>query len=711
MTKHKFFQSMFLCIFVLIFFTMASATIINAETSYNYYKDLFISWGLHVDTLSENYIVDQTTDGNNIYLAYKKDDEKKVLLLLESNLTSRGIRDVESVNYYNVVIICDEKNSITIKKEIDCDPSLKKPIVINENSIKYIFIPQSLLLKEKSQNIIKEYLRKITKLDEDHNPIKRPKLLNAIDAIRKERLFGVFITILVAFFFSVLFNKSIDKNSGNIRNFFKLNTVQIYTFKISKLLPDTKIFIYLFFINLLVGYFIILSTIYIKGILINNDQYFYKYIFDSFSLSGLIRNIETKNIIRIFFFYYQTLLLILLSLMLIPYVFRVIIESFNNLKLLNIKPYIDVVKYVIFFIVICIEIIISTKISASNIEILTFALFIYFCITIYITLSKINFCKIISKIEQAIFFAIVFAIFLIGHIIDTHQNSLGREYTYERLMGRKDELITLPYTKDWSDSALFSQFSYFGSSSIYADGYLIHKYGAKKIINLPISEFDDTNKEFTINYQDPYKLGTWIINIPNLENYLTRNEYSSFFILNMNEITLADYRPEIIAEISFNCSFKIGSRSIKLRNIFPENNTYDLIEFPGCKNNGKDVETFVSTIKLNDISYGRSAALIEGIEPKFIKKLSLSYNNVPIRMKFINTDIDYEANFKIIYNSNQESTQIINYSTEILDEITIENEPTENDISKPINKLIKLKKLKNPFIIWSSNSGEAIMPL
>lgn len=356
----------------------------------------------------------------------------------------------------------------------------------------------------------------------------------------------------------------------------------------------------------------------------------------------------------------------------------------------------------------------------SILGLLSIGLLVLLASLYYLRVKKLNYAKLFTPKQRNLVILALNTVLILNIAYPLFQKSHPASYEYEPLIGLKDEIIALPYSKQWGKNVLFEPHYYTGNSKVYADSYLIYVPNSKQIVNRRLADFTN-NQSFSVTSSKNTNISGLLLKNEQLLNQLVTPDFSPIFtVTNFTADKLAT--PFLTAQLTFNCNLNPPSAEIKLEaqtlSIFAENEkdndyiateTTKLMLFPGC-NTEAALETFEVPFDTYAIPEKASILRLRGIDQKYVAGLKIIQNQQELPIKFVSKELLNETQLSILKTSVNQADTFYNYSAGIKKDITvnIKNTPQGFDLSEPINELIKAGALKNPFLIWTDKPNELI---
>ena len=700
-----------------------------ARTSLDSYRDLFESWGYSIDTIqvelpSANVALEEKSASE-----VKTPDKNKYLLLLSSR------KNVWVPQYNNVILICDTydlSNSAlpvpcTSRSVLDTDFSLFGPsessasyelaeIInpVNVNGTNYYVIPEILLTTPEYRVRLGSYFKalaaskKISSQDEkDTGDI----FLAGIKKVKDSTLFesSLYAFVILAF---VLVARRVLTAAVYAPK--KLLQRKYYAEQLRRPLDfivknhDVLLFVFLVLAALYVPIFYALG---LKSILIGEPTYATTFITNTLNPENFPQLLMSKNIFRIGFLIYNFLLGLFGLIIIFPGLDSLMGNSITKFESVKLRR--NFIKWLIPAVIV-INVLSLTFLKVESVPgILSVSLVILFFALLYIKDRKVDYSSLFSKQELYVTLAVMGATLVLNIAYPIYISKSLVQYSYEPLVGAQDEVSVFPYGKKWGERVLFEPFYYDGNSKIFAGGHLIYYPQTQAVINKPLSNLEGSGNFLIVSGKFGDIVDT-LLNHPSAQLYLGSSRPTTVFSLNKHPGS-----KNTLARISLDCAFNLESSTVKL-DIFRisdytsaettvVSDSVEILKFPGCPDSN-DIKTFevpIETYLLLEVS---SIVRITGIDERALSDFELIYDGQEEPVYFLNQKITDKDQYSILYESPGTGKNITAYSTEVEKEFSVDTRKTEQgfDLSTPINELMKLGALNNPFIIWTDKGVEVI---
>jgi len=724
----------------IVLLTAGSAKNIFAQTPLEYYKSLFISWGIKVDTITETVTTDTETKnkeaalGTQETLAFsdtlssdKNSFNSNYLLVLSSQ------SGVVTSRYNNVIYICD--TDTTEVKVFDCSSNtlnginlldtktlessqsfsiikIIEPIVLNNTT--YYVIPRVLITSPQYQEIVAGYFEAISRANlilQKDNRVEENSFLEAVVNIRGSSLFEgtiyVFVILVIILLLkNLLITIAADPKKLLEKSYYKI----LLKHPLAFLRKYRDIFAFIFLI-LFIFYLLIIYSLTIKGQLLGDPLYLTNYFISSFDAANFPVFILSKNIFRLSFLIYNFLLFIFAACLLLPSLLALLNSSLTKFKAVKIR--LSFVKWSIPALLFVASVILSFFNLTEVISLLSLLIVAVLTALYYIKNRNIKYSDLFSKTELVLTIIFLTIPILIGVVYPSYKGRLPVNYSFEPLIGVQDRVVVFPYSKKWGENTLFRPQYYTGNSRVYADDYLVYAPNVKKIVNKPLSEFKNVGN-YIIEVSELDKYLSTLLNYPELKTLATKESFSTIFLINNSDKSIDSYAG-LRTTVTFNCSGDAEPGTLEFAfsslgdSLSIEKTKSDILNFPGCSGNNT-LEKIEVPIDLRGLPQKEILVTLQGIDMESIANLEILTPVGKIPITFINNTFLSAGSNVLLYSQNQRADLITLYSNRIEKNLVIDIVTTEKgfDLSNPINELIKSKALKNPFVIWSEKPNEVI---
>lgn len=732
-----------------------------AKTKIDYYKEVFAKeFGFKIyNSVNGNF--------NPIEDFLNSDLENKYLVILASMLDDTEFQDnllsvelpedtevsnlsEDSKDYLltdqkRVIFICDKEFSLNFPFSYTCDESSVNSkelfsvgnILKSDNSqnLDLYVIPENLILSPKGREELKEYIKAI-KRSENVPLISEDASVEIDEVSLKEKIVNLSESITYEFFFIALSVTLVVVLSSGLLKFLAKENRKI-SFKdlreflnINKHLSLYQKIIFYFLIWAGIIYFVLMSSLSIKDNRSLNIPYIFSYSLDSLNLEKLGEYASLGGYFRLMVFFYETVLLSLVLILIIPGFISFFKVSFLKTSGCKIKQ--EIGRYSIPFLII-ISIASTSFLKGSSL--LRFQIFLISIMVFlfFINLRDSSFRYFYSKKDKLIFLTTSFALFVVFFLTLIRRSQIGPIYTYEDLIGVKDSVVLLPYSKQLGPSKLINEYIFSGSEPVFVNHYLIYSPSNSRIENRNAVDFKNEGV-FYIQNGDLEDIVSAIYKNENLSKELMTASPSNFFRIRNFQNDYDDLKPEI--QITFSCERQqIDVNEIKVDFYYMDkddevqNENQRLLYFPGCSEIGKseilsaeldipDSEAEYLFIRLVDVlgSDIEDIKIInsgEIIRPVYYSKsrgygiidsggLTISAK-VPITNYIFGDSYDLSFDLNGVDSADGMEVTVDNQGEPHHDILLNDSADSQGfDISQPINKLIREGLLKDRFLIWST---------
>lgn len=733
------------------------AGLVNAQTSLEYYKGLFNSWGIPVDTLPQKNIKLDTpatkkdlqllqlelegTDTNQSEATDTNTNKEGRYLLL---LTSQSqIKPQDSFGWLDVIVVCDSVETTFLPQGVSCalnslnladqnpnessvsDKILQTIQPVNVNGVNYYLLPQVLLVTPQYQKNLGDYFKALSRAQASTNMLDKEKTAESMSrdllkTFKDSSIFESTLYALVLLLFVVALRKPILTVVNNPRRLLEKNLYINQTRRAIDLLTKNSGIVSFIFLILIIFYIPIFYALTIKAQLLGDPAYPIKYLTTTLNPLNIPNYLTAQNLFRIGLLFYHYILALFGLFLLIPNLAKVIIRSTQKLRATKFR--VTFPKWLIPATIALNGLLLAFVDLKSLTGFLALSVIILLISLFYLKSQSVEYPNLFTTKQRRLVFLTMFSILALNIFYPLWQKGQPIKYAYESLIGIKDTVIALPYSKKWGKNVLFESYYYNGDSNVYADGYLIYSPNAERIVNKPLNKFNDA-ENFIIVSEKPNKVSETLLKNPILLNYLSTADFSPLFTAEIKSTDVYN-SPALKAQITFNCNFAPSPTVVKLEtltlNKFSRDDDVDpvstesieIMNFPGCKTE-TGTETFEAPLDPYIIPQDFAILRIRGIDAKHLAGLKIFAGGKESPVKFINREVLNESQYKILYSSPNQIKEITNYSTEVKKEflVNIKTDDQGFDLSVPINKLMKAGVLQNPFIIWTNKPNEIIQKL
>lgn len=716
---------------------------VTAQTSVEYYNGLFNSWGIRTYILPSQKIDQPATkeDLKNLFdlISGKAEpttqpkevtqtalEEDRYLLMLESQKAeAQKLQEMGSIPTYQKIILISKtypqdfylnQSSASAKLLADLEPK-----IINTKT--YYTIPEVYLTTPELQTQTANYFKAVGKAEQavtakskDTSTTTANQLLAKLkeSSLLESAVYaGVILLIFVACYrlFTVL-----------VHNPARLMRKDLY----QQLLARTVWFIskhhaiLLFgFILLALFYIPILYALSIKAKLLGTPAYVVNYITTTLNPLTMSNYLTSQNIFRLGFMFYNYVLAVLALILLLPGLCKVTAISNHKFSSVNFKA--SFIKWSIPGVVLCTIILLVFLPVDSLIGLLALAIILMAGLVWYIHARKLAYAQLFTVKEKRILFGLLTLGLALNIAWPVFQKSRPVKYAYEPLIGIKDDVVMLPYSKKWGQNVLFDEHYYTGGSLIFADGYLIYAPDTTKIVNKPLKEFESdgnlaTTAKTAITFvvKDTKKAMEALLKKPALVDYFKTTEFSPVFRL-ANTDSDALYDKNLSLSLTFNCAKNPAPAIVKLETISLnrwaggqgdqdqqtgqdendkqnqttnqgvldalETQSTEVLNFPGCEQKLVP-ETLQVPLDAFLLPEGRPLVRLRGMDTKNLIDAKLYADGQKVPLTFINARILDETTYTLIYQS--PATSLSTITTESVTDLKATTENVKNSAtSKP----------------------------
>ena len=720
-------SSLLIILSIVLCLTLFVAPVV-AQTSAEYYSGLFNSWGIRTDILPSQK-ADQPATKDDLQSLYdlisgetvQKDqpeespqtvvEENRYLLVLEAQQAeAQKLQEAGSIPSYQKIILISKaypqdfylnQSSASAKLLADLEPK-----VIDTKT--YYTIPEVYLTTPELQTQTAKYFKAVAKA-EQALPTKSKDVsmatASALMAKLKESSMlesaiyaGVILLIFVAFYglFTTL-----------VRNPVRLLHKDLYQQLLSRTVGFISKYhaILLFsFVLFALFYIPILYALTIKARLLGNPAYVVNYITTTLNPLTMSNYLTSQNIFRLGFMFYNYVLAILAVILLIPRLCNITTISDRKFSSVNLKT--SFIKWaipsvVLFTVILLVFFPVDTLIGLLALSGVFIAGLVW-----YIHARKLAYAQLFTGKEKRILFGLLTLGLALIIAWPAFQKSRPVKYAYEPLIGIKDEVVMLPYSKKWGQNVLFNEQYYPGDSLIFADGYLIYASDVAKIVNKPLKDFEPsvnsaitTNSAFTLVVKDTKKTMEALLKKPTLVDYFKTPDFSPVFMLADTDSQVL-YDKNLMLSLTFNCTKNPAPAVVKVETVSLnrwakgqedqnqqtstnqggkqnrkqgqdenddeeqkqgqtanqgaldalETQSTEILNFPGCEQKLLP-ETLQVPLDVFLLPENRPIVRLRGIDTKILTGAKLYADDQEVPLTFINAKILDETTYTLIYQS------------------------------------------------------------
>jgi len=701
-----------------------------ASNSVDYYKELFRSWNLTIDTIETqedtagiNYVVEPPENVNTI-------GADSYLLLLSSQKLSPGF------SYRNIILICDTDDLLNSALPAPCtyttlrdinfsllkpDESITsnilgeviRPVVVG--GVTYYVVPEILLVTPEYRLKLGNYFKALADADkvtlERGGALSKTPVFDTVDKLRNSSIlegsiyaFALLTVVLLAGRLLVLLG------SRSRSNFTKELFVVVYRRPLNFIRKNFDVIIFIFFI-ISTLYIPIIYALGVRGALMGDSGYAASYILNTLNPTNFPQVVMSKNIFKLGFLGYNYILGIFAVLVTLPSFISIIGNSVNKFRAFSLKN--DFIKWAVVAVMWVTTALLAFVEVENMISFLIGSLSFLMLSLVYMRNRKIVLVTLFNKKEGSIIIASMVLTLTLNITYPIYLNGTPIKYSHEPLIGLNKEIVLFPYSKKWGKNVLFRPHFYNGISKVFADGYLTYNQGAQKIINRPLSAFEDSGNFAIISGKIEPTIEILLRN-PGILPLIQSNSFSTIF-------SFADFAgqqaPRIALAIICTANpepatinleiYSLGRDEAEQNAIITE--SIEILKFPGCSSSD-GTKIFEVPLGMPPLHENFVIARVVGTEPSIFLEVKLVTGDTEIPLTFLNKDILNENKYSILYQTPGTAKFITSYSADVEKEFPIDVKTTEEgfDLSAPINELMKMGVLNNPFIIWTDQGIEVI---
>lgn len=721
----------------------------KAQTSLDYYRSLFKSWGISVDIVQDSELQKLTApatkkDLDTLFNELSRKPETEMepsqdiekipsenayLLILESQ------QNQKLPPYKNIIVITNSLEFLDISLHESSSSSIVlqalKPAIVGD--AKFYSIPQIFLVTPEYQKSVSAYFRAISKAEDAKRGLasKEKTTSTAAQILAKIKTssilesagYALAILIFVSIFIFPL--KVLVRNPNRFleKSFYTEALTGILNF-----LNKNSNMIGFVFIVLALFYIPILYTLNIKARILGDSSYAVKYLITTLNPLNIpnyltSQNLFRRNLFRIGLLFYNYALALFGLFLLIPRLTLLLTGSIDKFREIKFKP--NFIKWAIPTIVLTNSLLLAFVDWEVLIGFLTLSVVVLLASLLYIRSRWIDYAQIFSAKEKLLLAITMTVILVLNIVYPLYVTNRPIKYVYEPLIGIKDNVVAFPYSKKWGNNVLFEPHYYNGNSKVFVDSYLIYAPPAQKIVNKPLKNFSPESS-FTITGGSSEAFFEAVLKTPKLLPFITTDTFSPLLALD-NKIVNTPSASVLKAQMIFNCYLapspvvvkleimslnkyaleQTDSKDSKLDPINAE--SVEILNFPGCSQ-GIAQETFEIPLDSYLIPQEFILLRLRGINLRYLAGFKLFLGSQELPVQYINKDVLGNIKYPLLYSSGDSSKEIIAYSSQVKKDFVVDLQNTEEgfDLSNPINELMKRGLLNNPFIIWTNVENELI---
>jgi len=625
-----------------------------------------------------------------------------------------------------IILICDAPYESVFPVGFSCDGKAARStlpdesfmageILKNENTqdIDLYVIPESLLMSPDKRSEAGKYLKAIIRADgiplmpEDAEVEEEgPSLLGTFLNLKNSMMFQAFKISFSMFSLAILSYELLKFLSRDDK---KITISDLKDFlNINKRIPMYQRVVFYIVIWLIFFYFVLVTLISIsKGHGVDLG-FILSYSIDRLNIRNISGSISSGNYFKIGVFFYETVVLSLLFILFIPYLKKIFGIVFTKITYSKIK--IEVGKYslpILVFFLLAGSLFFEIKESSKFLILVSLLLFFIFFKCEKCRLKEYSY----SKKERAWFIFIALIIISSGLLIRFKESKAGPIYKSEDLIGVRDDIVLLPYSKQLGERVFIKEYNTSSSEPIFVDNYLVYSPNHSRIENKNAKEFKNEGT-FYIQSGNVEDMVSAIYSNDTLAEELISQSPSNFFKIS-NLVQDQNLREEdtepVDIEITFSCKRQnLGFHDLIVDFYYVEGEEIKhkdetLMYFPGCEETSKPKNV---KVEFNP-PYSESGEV-------FLRLRDLLASDIQDIKIFKGSDIKKPTYFLktrgygIIDSGGLTTSSIVPVTNYIFDssyDLSFDmelNEEGKFDLSKPINELIKEGVLEDSFLIWSN---------
>lgn len=592
---------LFLVVLVVIISMTTLGRRVNAQTSLDYYRNLFRSWGVPVDIVKSEDVSQPSTKKDLQTLYEQLTGEQKSDLLvddLDKDVEKDGSANMASANPNNYLLTLESQQDqkrpayqkiIVISKAspADLNPNessssdvvlqIVKPKVVD--GVSYYQIPEVLLTSPYYQKTVASYFKAVAKADQTTNNTKadqkKPgdKVKSVLTNLKDSSTAESFFYALAILIFVAVTYLPLKKLVLNPRRYLEKSFYTTALAKIINAIARNREALGLIFAILALFYIPILYTLSVKARALGDPTYPVKYITTTLNPVNIPNYLTSQNLFRVgLLFYHYTLALFGLFLLLPNLVF---LGAKSTQKFAGVRLKIGFVKWTVPTIIVLMSVLLAFFKATDLLGFLTLGSLILAFLVAYIKARQIDVKTLFTAKEKRLIFASLALLFVLNVVYPMYSKSRPIKYAYEPLIGVKDGVVAFPYSKKWGEHVLFEPHYYNGDSLVFADGYLLFAPQAQTVVNKPLKDFasgdsfviiaknSDKVLEIALKKNGPAGGTTGRMR---LMDYLTTSNFSPLFTVDTQTVTKIqeDFNSKVTAKLTFNCTLKPAPATVKL---------------------------------------------------------------------------------------------------------------------------------------------------
>lgn len=727
----------------LLFFVFLSPKDLS-QTKTNYYKELFgKEFGFKIyepdkdKSKKEDYLSSDLKKGYTVILSSSLFSENEIDSLEPSDLKIVATSSEKPLKEYpdesfltveasedifhslkKVIFICDKEFSSDYPFKFNCtdeeafsDEALVLGNILRSKdteNLDWYVIPENLLVSKDGREELENYFKAIGRADEAISKITED-FEESVERISILSRIKDFTDTTVFEFFSLAFSMFLIASlSWKLLRFFsqekKLSSQSIDAFfsSISNLRVDQKILIVVL-VGMFICYFPLVFFISLKDGQGIDLGYVSSYTLETFNLTKINEFSRAGSLFRLGIVAYGFVFLSLSLLLLVPVFISVFKRAGEKISESKVRPSVLKNSYPILIIFSLLGVSFFGVSDIVKVLILLTVLLIF----LFIKNIKNGYFEYSSK-ERFLYIAVSLALIFTGFFFRMKNSTSEIEFKNEDLIGVLDEVVMLPYSKQLGKNVLMNEHLFSGSEPVFVDHYLVYSPVHSKIENKNAVEFKNEGT-FYIQNGDLSDIVKALNENKELHDFLISEMPTNFFkIKNPGNSFSDEGKPKF--EITFSCQREdLGEDKVRIDFYYVdekgeiEEDDKTLMYFPGCLEADEPEKYTV------DFEYPFTES-----EYIYVRLVDVLPSDI-LDVKILKSDVVFEPiyfskgrGYSIIGSGGLTTSAVVpvtNYifgdSYDLSFDLNFDEEG-KFDLSVPINELIKEGKLKNWFLIWST---------
>jgi hypothetical protein len=739
-------------------FGILTSTSVAAQTSLDYYKKVFKLWGIQVDTLAPELTQPATATGGNAQQPTDRTDtnrgqamDGRYLLVLASQ--SKNILQAENatLGYQNVIVICDAGEQVASVFGVSCtfdklnyaeqNPNLSSVAdtikqtawSTNVNGVNYHVLPQVLLITPQYQESLGFYYKALARSQETAGA-KPTKVTgnsiaqNLLSTFKDSALFKGTVYILVLLVFGAVLRQPLAVLFHQPRLLLHRELYLQLAQRAAVLVTYNYTKLTVIFLVLALCYIPVFYTLTSLAGLPSDSGYPLSYIAATLNPFDTQAFGAAQTLFRVGLQFYLYTLALFGFLVILPHLARVVTSASQRIVHVQLNP--SFVKWLIPSTVLVNGLALTFGDLQTSAGLVLLSAVVLVTVLVYIQSRHIDYAGLFTATQRRLTMFGLLAGLTLTTAYPMLQQTRPTDYAFEPLIGIKDEVIVFPYSKKWGSQVLFEPYYYTGPSRVYADSYLIYAPNTNRVVNKPLTRFSDAGN-ITLISENPDAVFETILKTPKLEKYLSTTDFSPLATVDFAP-TATVSSPTAQAQLSVNCNLSPPPAAIKLTTVVLDRfaHTYGttteanalidpviteserIMNFPGCRAE-TGVETFEIPLDPHTLPQDYAVLLVSGLDPQYLAGFKLVVGRTELPLKYLTKEVLTTAKYTVLYTSPSTSDTLTNYSTQVRTDFQVEltDDSRGYDLSAPINALLKMGVLSNPFSIWTDTPNELLQKL